>query len=202
MRLSIAFLGVLAVATAGSVASFGQTQPPGSLKPVAAFAGIADRKERSVALFVEAGKVLQHARCVNCHPAGDRPLQGNDAHPHQPLVTRGVDGMGAAGMRCPTCHGRANFEPGGVPGNPVWHLAPIEMAWVGKSLAEVCVQIKDRTRNGNKSLADLVHHMGEDPLVAWAWRPGGDRQPVPGTHEEFHALVSAWVETGAACPSP
>ena len=28
-------------------------------------------------LFTELGKVLTHPRCVNCHPAGDRPRQGD-----------------------------------------------------------------------------------------------------------------------------
>ncbi|HEV7559681.1 MAG TPA: hypothetical protein VGO00_29595, partial [Kofleriaceae bacterium] len=26
--------------------------------------------------------VFQHARCQNCHPSGDQPLQGDDSHPH------------------------------------------------------------------------------------------------------------------------
>lgn len=107
--------------------------------------------DRSIALFTEAGKVIQHPRCVNCHPAGDRPQQGDDGHPHQPLAVRGAGGFGAVGMQCPTCHQRANFDPGGVPGHPAWHLAPIEMAWVGKSLGEVCIQIKDPNRNGGKT---------------------------------------------------
>jgi len=50
----------------------------------AAFAAISDPAERSRAIFTEAAKVLTHPRCMNCHPATDRPLQGNDKHPHQP----------------------------------------------------------------------------------------------------------------------
>lgn len=192
----------IAIIATGAIISNGQAESSRTLKPISAFAGIADKRERSVALFVEAGKVLQHPRCVNCHPAGDRPSQGNDGHPHLPLVTRGTDGFGAIGMRCTTCHGQANFEPGGVPGNPVWHLAPIEMAWQGKSLGEICVQIKDRNRNGGKSMEDLVHHMGEDPLVGWAWTPGADREPPPGSQKQLRELIKAWVETGGACPSP
>src|ERR1051325_5524619 len=41
------------------------------------FASIADPEQRSAALFNELGKVLTHQRCVNCHPAGDRPHQGD-----------------------------------------------------------------------------------------------------------------------------
>lgn len=170
------------------------------LKPASAFTGIADPAERSLALFAEAGRVLQHPRCLNCHPAGNRPAQGEHGRPHQPQVVRGEDGMGAIGMRCTTCHGEANFDPGKVPGHPRWHLAPIEMAWVGKSLGEICAQIKDPARNGGKSMDELVHHMAEDSLVGWGWAPGEGRAPAPGTQAEFGALIRAWSETGAVCP--
>lgn len=194
------FAGAFALLAVGLGMSDGRAQTADALKPVSAFADIADTTQRSVALFLEAGKVLQHPRCVNCHPAGDRPTQGN-GHPHEPLVMRGPDGHGATAMRCTTCHGKANFDPGGVPGNAHWHLAPPEMAWQGKSIGEICAQIKDRRRNGNKSLEDLVHHMGEDPLVGWAWTPGAGRAPPPGTQEQFRLLIKAWVETGGGCPA-
>lgn len=169
--------GAAVAMAAGAAVSVSQPGSKAELKPVSAFADIAEENARAVALFTEAGKVIQHPRCVNCHPAGDRPAQGDDIHPHQPLVVRGPDGLGASAMRCTTCHGPANFDPGAVPGNPKWHLAPIEMAWVGKSLAEICLQIKDKERNGGMSMEQLVHHMGEDELVGWAWNPGAGRTP-------------------------
>jgi hypothetical protein len=104
-------------------------------------------------------------------------------------------------MRCPICHQAANFEPGRVPGNPVWHLAPREMGWEGKTLAEICAQIKDPARNGGLSLEEIVHHIGTDHLVGWAWAPGGDRQAAPGTQTRAGASVAAWVKTGAVCPN-
>jgi len=121
--------------------------------------------------------------------------------PHQPLVVRGEGGMGAAGgLACNTCHHENNFDPAGVPGNPKWQLAPLEMAWQGRSLGQICVQIKDRERNGGRDLAAIVKHMAEDELVGWAWAPGGRRTPAPGTQKEFGELIKAWAETGAACP--
>jgi hypothetical protein len=180
--------------------SAGQTPVAKTLRPAAAFAGIDGKAERGVALFNEAGKVIQHPRCVNCHPAGDRPAQGGDSHPHQPTVLRGEDGMGAIGMRCNTCHGPANFDPGKVPGHPRWHVAPIEMAWMGKSLGEICEQIKDPKRNGGKSMDEIVHHMAEDSLVGWGWSPGAGREPAPGTQKEFGELIRAWADAGATCP--
>jgi hypothetical protein len=120
--------------------------------------------------------------------------------PHEPLVVRGADGHGAPGMRCETCHHAANFDPARVPGHPQWHVAPIEMAWEGKALTQICEQIKDPARNGGKTIAELVHHLGEDSLVGWGWAPGAGRTPVPGTQKEFGALAKAWAEAGAPCP--
>lgn len=171
-----------------------------TLKPVQAFNSISDPADKSLALFKEAGAVIQHPRCVNCHPAGNHPLQGDDMHRHAQLVVRGEDNLGSIAMRCSTCHREKNFEPAGVPGHPLWHLAPIEMAWEGKSLGEICEQIKDLKRNGGKSLDEIVTHMAEDTLVGWGWNPGGGRTPAPGTQAEFGALIKAWAETGAVCP--
>lgn len=201
MRSRILLSGAAVVVTIGAAVSAKQPEPERALKSAQSFASIADDRQRSVALFTEAGKVITHARCMNCHPAGDRPAQGDDRHPHMPLVVRGLDDFGAIGMRCTTCHGPENFDPAGVPGNPAWRMAPIKMAWVGKSLGDICRQIKDPSRNGGKSLEDLVHHMAEDSLVGWGWHPGSGRQPAPGTQKEFGELIKAWVETGAECPA-
>ena len=56
-------------------------------------------------------------------------------------------------------------------------------------------------RNGNRKVEDLIHHIGEDTLVGWAWAPGYGRDPAPGTQKQAGALVDAWVKTGAACPN-
>ncbi len=176
---------------------------PGGLQPAASFAGITDRRARSVALLTEMGKVIQHPRCVNCHPRTDRPLQDAGV-PHMPPVSRGSDGHGVAGLECETCHGPANVSftgsPGGVPGNPNWHLAPKEMAWEGKSLGAICAQLKDRRRNGGKSLAEIQKHNAEDSLVGWGWNPGEGRPPAPGTQRMFGELTQAWIDAGASCP--
>ena len=175
--------------------------PPETLASPESFAAIADTAARSAALFAEVGKVLTNPRCVNCHPVGDRPHQGDLARLHQPPVARGEDGFGLPAMRCPICHQNANFDPGRVPGAPGWHLAPIEMGWEGKTAAEICAQIKDPERNGGRSLDDLVHHFETEHLVSWAWAPGHDRRPPPGTQQEVVALIAAWVKTGAVCPN-
>ena len=171
-----------------------------SLAPPESFAAISDTAARSAALFIEVGKVLTDPRCVNCHPAGDRPHQGELGRLHQPPVERGPDGFGLAAMRCPICHQSANFDPAGVPGDPAWHLAPREMGWEGKTLRQICLQIKDPERNGGRSLEEIVHHIATDHLVGWAWAPGSGRRPAPGTQQQAGALIEAWLRGGAVCP--
>ena len=72
--------GFLLLAVAGS--SFGGSAPSRD-----------DAGARAACL--EAYKVLMHPRCVNCHPAGDAPLQGEDSRPHTFFrLRRGADGHG------------------------------------------------------------------------------------------------------------
>jgi cytochrome c5 len=194
------FIVAVTVPAAALTAEAVSNSSSDSLASVESFSSISDQETRSAAYFTELGKVVTNPRCLNCHPASDRPRQGDTARLHQPPVFRGADGFGLPALRCPICHQTANF--GTVPGNPIWHLAPHEMAWEGKTLGEICAQIKDPTRNGNRSLATLVEHIGEDHLVGWAWAPGPGRKPAPGTQKEAGALVAAWIETGAACPKP
>jgi hypothetical protein len=198
LTLLVALMAALGAALLTEVYS---AEPPETLAAPQSFDRIADTAARSAALFTEAGKVLTSARCVNCHPAGDRPLQGETHRLHQPPVTRGADGFGTASMRCASCHQAANFDTAGVPGNPHWHLAPREMAWQGKTLAEICAQIKDPARNGGRSLQQILTHMATDTLVGWAWAPGFSRKPAPGTQQQLGALIDAWVKTGASCPA-
>jgi hypothetical protein len=176
------------------------TSAPGELRPPAAFAVFGDRAERSRALFVEAGRVLLHPRCTNCHPSGDAPTQGEAGFAHDPPVARGADGFGVPGLECRSCHQDQNLDAARVPGAPSWQLAPAAMAWRGVSLPAICAQLKDRARNGGRTTAELVAHAAHDPLVAWGWRPGAGRTPAPGSQDGFGALVAAWIQTGAECP--
>jgi hypothetical protein len=197
---------LILVAGAAIQRSVGQTagsnlpQLATELRPVASFADITDTQVRSIALFEEAGKVLQHPRCMNCHPAGERPRQTDLRRLHQPLVVRGKDGHGAPGMACAVCHGGTNFDPSRVPGDPHWALAPVSMAWEGKTLGEICAQLKDPGRNGGRNIAAILKHVTRDSLVLWAWQPGPGRTPAPGSNAEFSQLLTAWAETGAHCP--
>ncbi len=181
-----------------SCAAFGQAA---TLKSADSFASITEPDARARALFTEAGKVIMSPRCQNCHPKDDRPTQGEDMHPHLPWVVRGVDDKGAVGLRCTTCHQAANVDPGNVPGHPMWHVAPIAMAWQGRTLGQICMQIKDPARNGGKTMPQILEHMAHDSLVGWGWQPGGNRIPAAGTQAQFGDLIGAWMAAGAACPA-
>jgi hypothetical protein len=171
------------------------------LRPAADFAAIADRDERSLALFAEASKVILHPRCVNCHPPDAFPRQGDDSIRHDPPVERGAEDQGLPALECQSCHQDRNVELARIPGAPGWHIAPVEMAWLGKSTAAICEQIKDPARNGGKTLAQIHEHMAKDALVGWGWNPGDGRTPAPGSQAAFGELIAAWIESGAACPA-
>ena len=173
---------------------------PTALAAPAAFERIADRAERSRALFAEMSKVLQHPRCVNCHTPDEAPRQGDAHELHDPPVVRGSGDRGVVGMQCQTCHQDHNLELARVPGAPGWHLAPVAMVWLDRTPHDICEQVKDRTRNGDRSLAEIQEHMAKDRLVGWAWAPGWGRTPAPGTQAQLGALATAWIDSGAECP--
>ena len=202
-------LGLAVAACSGRPPAAPPVQPPAAPAPAASdqllapaqFDVIADRTQRSQALFVEASRVLTHARCVNCHPPDDTPRQGEAHVPHDPPVLRGADDHGISALGCVTCHQDRNAELARIPGAPDWHLAPRSMVWLGKSPAEICTQLKDPARNGGRTLAQVHDHVAHDGIVAWGWRPGADRAAAPGSQAQLAALVQAWIDTGAACPT-
>ncbi|HWU85881.1 MAG TPA: Isoquinoline 1-oxidoreductase subunit, partial [Kofleriaceae bacterium] len=132
--------------------------------------------------FVEVARVLQSPRCRNCHPVGDRPLQGDPGKPHAQNISRASV---AAGLPCSTCHQERNSDaigiPGGPPGAPRWGLPPAEhpMVFQGRTVTALCEQLKDPAQNGGKTLAQLLEHVSHDPLVLWGWSPGGKRPTPP-----------------------
>ena len=148
-------------------------------------------------------EVLQHPRCLNCHPAGDAPLQGDDSVPHAQNVRRGPDGQGLFAMRCATCHTTENGPDAHLPpGAPHWQLPhpATPLVFEGVSSGDLCRQLQDRQRNGGKSLEEVFHHVAEDELVLWGWEPGPGRAPVPIPHAAFVAAMRTWIDAGCGCP--
>tara|TARA_R110002167_G_scaffold182220_2_gene382544 strand:- start:96 stop:647 length:552 start_codon:yes stop_codon:yes gene_type:complete len=150
-------------------------------------------------LFAPLFEVLSHPRCMNCHTKTDFPRQGDERRRHDQLVVRGEDNHGAPTLQCSACHQDENVADGEVPGAPHWGLAPLSMAWEDLSAGQLCTVLKDTTKNGNRSLEDLFHHMTEDALVLWAWMPGATRSTPPLSKSEFAEALRAWVNAGGPC---
>jgi mono/diheme cytochrome c family protein len=170
--------------------------------------------------FLEAYKVFMHPRCVNCHPAGDAPLQGEDSHPHSLFrLRRGADGNGVYALKCSNCH-QAQNQPGpnmppGAPyplkygvedpahrAEPRWHLPPAAtpMVFEKRTPGQLCRQLLDQKQNGGLSPEQLVDHVSHDPLVLWGWNPGEGRSTPPLMHDEFVSKVKEWLDNGGSCP--
>ena len=157
----------------------------------------------SVQAFQQVYKVLMSPRCMNCHPAGDRPLQGDDSHIHIMNVQRGKDGKGIYALKCSNCHQPQNVP--GVhtpPGNPKWQLPPADMKLVfqGRSAHDLALQLMDYNRNGHKNKEQLLEH-ARDTLVKAGWNMGEGRTPPPMAYDDFVKAWDTWIEKGAYAPA-
>jgi len=159
--------------------------------------------ERSLRAFSIVASVLTSPRCMNCHIAGDSPLQGDSSLVHTMNVKRGPDGRGTPAMRCTNCHQDENSQqPHGPPGRPDWRLPPPDkrMAWQGLNIRDLCRTLRDPAMNGGRSTAQLIEHVRQDRLVNWGWDPGLGSSVPPISHDAFVAHFIEWVQSGAACP--
>jgi alcohol dehydrogenase (cytochrome c) len=162
----------------------------------------------------------------------DYPRQGDDRHPHLYAVIRGDTfpfetaektgnvhpGQGTPFLLCGSCHGTHNDPVTGIPGaedpahpgQPFWVMAPAKMTFekspgVAFSGPELCAHLKDKGVNGNRELADTLHHIATEFLVLWAWDPGkrlnGETRTTPPiSHDDFVLEFSKWMDDGAPCP--
>lgn len=156
----------------------------------------------SVKAFGDVYRVLMSPRCMNCHPAGDIPLQGDESKLHTMSPRRGKDGHGVYAMKCSNCHQPTN-APGlhTPPGNPKWALPPADMKMVfqGKSPRELALQLMDYKRNGHKNIKQLLEH-ARDTLVKAGWAMGEGRKPPPLSYPEFVAAWDEWINKGGFAP--
>jgi mono/diheme cytochrome c family protein len=178
-----------ALAPAAMAASVAAANPPDSAKAEAA--------------FLRAWSVFVSPRCMNCHPSGDAPLQGDDSHVHIQDVKRGPTGQGLYGMKCHTCHQDSNLPGENMPpGNPKWSLPPVHMKMViqGETPGQVCRQLKNPALNGGRTMAQILEHVSKDELVGWGWDPGDGRTLPPLSRQDFVAAMREWADNGASCP--
>lgn len=197
-KRSLLLIGCLII---GAIFIFGYTSP----KPAPTTKITEADLQSGLEAFDKMMAVLTHKRCVNCHPSGDQPRQGEDSHLHYFGVSRGADNQGIAALRCETCHQPENNNLSGVPGAPEWSLAPRQMAWEGLSRVEIATSILDPNINGGRNLEETVKHLTEHELVLWAWEPGVDpagkpREKPPVPKEEYIKAVKEWAAAGAPIP--
>ena len=156
----------------------------------------------SVQAFMKVYDVLMHPRCMNCHPKGDVPLQGDDSHLHTMLPRRGSNGNGVYAMKCKNCHQPEN-APGlsTPPGNPKWALPPADMKMVfeGKTPRELALQIMNFNKNGHKNKQQLLEH-ARDTLVKAGWNMGEGRVAPPLAYDDFVKAWDTWIEKGGYAP--
>jgi hypothetical protein len=156
----------------------------------------------SAKAFLKVYKVLMSPRCMNCHPAGDAPLQGDDNHIHTMNVVRGPDGKGMYAVKCANCHQPVN-TPGQhtPPGNPKWQLPPSDMRMVfqGKTARQLALQIMNYNLNGHKNKVQLIEH-ARDTLVKAAWNMGEGRTPPPMSYTAFVNVWDTWIKKGGYAP--
>ena len=156
----------------------------------------------SVQAFLQVYKVLMSPRCMNCHPAGDEPLQGDDNRVHTMKAQRGKDGKGVYAAKCSNCHQPEN-TPGlhTPPGNPKWSLPPANMKMVfqGRTPRQLALQIMDYNKNGHKNKKQLLEH-ARDTLVRAGWNMGEGRTPPPLSYDAFVKAWDTWIQKGGYAP--
>lgn len=197
---TITFPAIIFAAIALMAAMTSTKEPPGA--NTSAFEASKKDSIESVKAFMKVYQVLMSPRCMNCHPSGDIPLQGDDSHLHAMEPQRGKDGKGMYAMKCTNCHQPTN-TPGlhMPPGDPNWHMPPADMKMVfqGRTPHQLAKQLIDPAQNGHKSKDQLIAH-ATDGLVLSSWNPGEGRTLPPLTHEEFAKAWVKWIKKGAYAP--
>ncbi|MBX2796377.1 MAG: c-type cytochrome [Myxococcales bacterium] len=148
--------------------------------------------------FADIYAVATHPRCLNCHPDGDAPLQGDDSHPHIYGITRFSP---LKGVHCSQCHAPSAAGDGLAPMPPadsLWSMPPRAMTFQNRTPAQLCAQLTDPAVNGGRGLAGLAHHIEADHLLITSWHSG--RQPPPISHAELVERFEVWGEAGGPCP--
>ncbi len=159
-------------------------------------------------------EVASHPRCSNCHVGPDnRPMWSGPSYgktrPHGMNINAGESRIGVETLTCATCHTTlnapdplANAVPHTAPRvAQTWGLAPVEAAWFGKSSAEICNQLRDPERNGDRTIREVAAHLDHDLVLHWAWNPGGNREPAPHSLQAVMDALMKWSAAGTPCPT-
>lgn len=179
-----------------------------ALLPLSAQAQDTSPRAEGIAAWQRIYEVASHPRCTNCH-VGDSGRPGwaalgyGDTRRHGMFIQAGDSRIGAETIPCRACHISAageNAVPHAAPQiADAWRLPPVELAWNGKSSADLCALLGDPERNDGFDIAGLAEHIRESAFVAWGFSPGGGRSPAPGSAETLAADVELWGAAGTPC---
>ncbi len=168
-------------------------------------------REEGLAAWDRIFEVASHPRCSNCHVGDDNlPMWSGPSYgrtrAHGMNVNAGDSRIGMEYMLCSACHAYredgANDMPHAAPQVAAdWRLPPAEFAWFGKSSDEICEQLRDPERNGDRDYLALADHLDHDVILHWAWSPGGTRVPAPYSLQEHVNDILAWGVAGYPCAS-
>lgn len=179
-------------AIVGHIVSLRPDLPPLDNPPVTLSA------DEGLTAFADIYAVSTHPRCMNCHPDGDAPMQGDDSHEHTFGITRFSP---LEGVHCSACHAPAGVGDGAAPLPPadaIWSMPPKAMAFQNRSPAQLCNQLKDGAVNGGRGFTGLAHHIEEDHLLITSWHSGRAAPPI--SHEELVQRFITWGRAGGPCP--
>ena len=151
-------------------------------------------------------------------------LPGADNNPVREGIER-CDGGGdePPGLVCTSCHGQTNRAPREAP--PGAYAAKLKLPWMmptrelvileplrrirSQAARRVALCEKWRTAEIQTAPDDptchFVHHTHDDELIEWAFKPGGDRTPVPGGRGSFEMFKDAartwasWLRRNEPC---
>lgn len=168
--------------------------------------------EKALEAWSRIFEVTSHPRCSNCHvgpsniPMWSGPNYGK-ARPHGMNINAGESRIGAETVLCSTCHTtksedwqKANETPHAAPRVAMdWRLAPVEAEWFGKTSVEICNQLRDPERNGDRTYLEIAEHLDHDLILHWAWAPGGGREPAPYDLQSHLNDILIWGVGGQPC---
>ncbi len=152
--------------------------------------------------------VASHPRCTNCHvgssgrPAWD-DLGFGPKRLHGMNITADDSRIGALSVPCRTCHigaaGKNDLPHAAPQVDDAWRLPPVELAWRGKTSAEVCQQFRNPETNDGFDVVQLVEHVRTSVFVSYGFTPGAGRNPAPGSVEELAIHLEEWGAAGMPC---
>ena len=173
--------------------------------------------------FADLYETATHARCVNCHGTAEGiPTIGeSQAVPHPMNITLRHNPGGSLGNTCATCHQIDNSrDPGGPPGArsacAKWQMPKERSMALSRTMTQydLCRGWQEGVRLSFAhapacgtakpgTLAEFfVHHIENDGLIAWAFRPGLDRESATGGLNRLKTAARIWaptLETPAWC---